>query len=210
MPVWPEPDGALEFGVGTGRVALPLSHRGIRVTGVELSPAMIAVLEQDGEGGVEVVSGDFVTTRVDGPFSLVYLVRNTVTNVITLDEQVETFRNAASHLLPGRHFLIENYVPRLQRLPPGESTGVFAATREHVGFEENDVAAQIAVSHHYWIVDGELRTFSSPHRPVWPSELDLMARLAGMELSQRWGDWHRSPFTSESTSHVSVWRKPQR
>ena len=199
---------ALELGIGTGRIALPLSRRGIRVHGIELSPAMVAELRaQEGASMIGVTVGDFATARVDGSFSLAYLLRNTITNLTTQDEQVECFRNVAAHLESDGCFVIENYIPSLQRLPPGETRHVFTATPAHLGFEEYDVSAQIAVSHHYWVIDGELRTFSSPHRYLWPSELDLMARLAGMTLQERWGNWHREPFTSESRGHVSVWTK---
>jgi SAM-dependent methyltransferase len=202
---------ALEFGIGTGRIAVPLSRRGVDVQGIELSPAMVAQLRaHPGGSDVGVTIGDFATATVGGSFALVYLLRNTITNLTTQDEQVQAFRNAAAHLQPGGCFVIENYIPQLRRLPPGETTHVFTATPGHLGFEEYDVAAQIAVSHHYWTIEGRLRTFSSPHRYVWPSELDLMARLAGLSLRERWADWNRARFTSESRGHVSVWEKPPR
>ncbi|HEY3842990.1 MAG TPA: class I SAM-dependent methyltransferase [Acidimicrobiales bacterium] len=197
---------ALELGIGTGRLALPLSRRGVRVHGIDLSPAMIAELEtKPGAGDIGVTIGDFATTKVDGTFTLAYLVRNTIMNLTTQDEQVECFRNVAAHLDPGGSFVIEVIVPQLQRLPPGETIRPFVRTPTHLGFEEFDVANQIAFSHHYWMLNGEFDTFSAPFRYVWPSELDLMARLAGMTLLERWSDWHRAPFTSESQSHVSVW-----
>jgi SAM-dependent methyltransferase len=200
---------ALEFGIGTGRIALPLRRRGVRVHGIELSDAMVARLRaQPGGSDVGVTTGDFASVTVGDAFRVVYLVRNTITNLTSQDEQVAAFRNAAAQLAPGGCFVIENYVPALQRLPPGETVHVFAASPEHLGFEDYDVAAQIAISHHYWVIDGQLKTFSSPHRYVWPSELDLMARLAGMSLRERWGDWNRAPFTGRSRSHVSVWEKP--
>jgi SAM-dependent methyltransferase len=199
---------ALELGVGTGRIALPLSRRGIRVHGIELSPAMIERLRaESGADSVGVTIGDFATTRVDGTFTLAYLVRNTITNLTSQDEQVDCFRNVAAHLEPGGRFVIEVYIPELRRLPPGETIHVFRATSTHLGFEEYDVAKQIAVSHHYWVIDGQLETFSTPHRFVWPTELDLMARIAGMTLRERWSGWTREPFTSDSRSHVSVWEK---
>jgi SAM-dependent methyltransferase len=199
---------ALELGIGTGRVALPLSRRGIRVHGIELSPAMVAQLRaQPDASEIGVTVSDFATTSVDGTFGLAYLVRNTITNLTTQDEQVACFRNVAAHLESGGYFVIENYIPALRRLPPGETRHVFAATPAHVGYEEYDLATQIAISHHVWVIDGRLEARSSPHRYVWPSELDLMARLAGMTLRERWGDWHREPFTSESRNHVSVWQK---
>jgi SAM-dependent methyltransferase len=199
---------ALELGIGTGRIALPLSRRGVRVHGIELSAAMVAQLRaKPGAQSIGVTVGDFATTGPGGTFQLAYLVRNTITNLTTQDEQVECFRNVAAHLEPGGYFVIEVYVPELRRLPPGQTIHPFTVTPAHLGFEEYDVASQIAFSHHYWVVDGRLETRSSPHRYVWPSELDLMARLAGMTLRQRWADWKREPFTSDSTSHISVWQK---
>jgi SAM-dependent methyltransferase len=203
---------ALELGIGSGRVALPLRRRGVRVHGIELSRAMVARLkDQPGAADIEVTIGDFatraLTSAVKETFTLAYLVRNTITNLTTADEQVACFRNAAAHLAPGGCFVIENYIPELQRLPPGETVHVFAATPDHLGFEEYDVARQLAYSHHYWVVDGRLRTFSTPHRYLWPSELDLMARLAGLTLRERWSGWRREPFTSDSRSHISVWAK---
>ncbi|MFC6083879.1 class I SAM-dependent DNA methyltransferase [Sphaerisporangium aureirubrum] len=200
---------ALELGVGTGRIALPLSGRGIRVHGIDLSAPMVARMrEKPGAERVGVTIGDFATTRVQGAFTLAYLVRNTITNLTTQDEQVECFRNAAAHLEPGGCFVVEVYVPALRSLPPGETIHPFTVTPEHLGFEEYDIASQIAYSHHYWVVDRRLETRSSPHRYVWPSELDLMARLAGMRLRERWAGWKREPFTGDSTGHVSVWEKP--
>ena len=200
---------ALEMGVGTGRIAIPLSRRNVPVHGIELSPAMVTQLRaQPGGSAIGVTTGDFATVAVPSRFALVYLVRNTITNLTSQDEQVQAFRNAAAHLRPGGCFVIENYIPDLRRLPPGETVRVFTATPGHLGYEDYDVASQIAVSHHYWTLEGRLTTFSSPHRYVWPSELDLMARLAGMALRERWSDWHQAPFTSESRGHVSVWVKP--
>jgi SAM-dependent methyltransferase len=199
---------ALEFGAGTGRIAVPLSRRGVRVHGIEMSPAMAVRLRGQPDGpAVGVTVGDFAHATVGATFRLVYLLRNTITNLTTQDEQVDAFRNAAAHLEPGGCFVIENYVPELRRLPPGETRHVFTATPTHVGYEEYDPAAQLAVSHHHWVIDGELRTFVSPHRFVWPAELDLMARLAGLTLCERWDNWRREPFTSDSRNHISVWKK---
>jgi SAM-dependent methyltransferase len=199
---------ALELGIGTGRVALPLSQRGIRVHGIELSPAMAARLRaKPGADKVGVTIGDFAATRVGGTFRLAYLVRNTIENLTTQDAQVACFRNVAAHLEPGGCFVIEVGVPQLQRLPPGETVRPFTVTATHVGFDEYDVATQGLVSHHYWITGGRAETLSMPFRYVWPAELDLMARLAGMTLRGRWADWHRQPFTSDSRSHISVWEK---
>ena len=199
---------ALELGIGTGRLALPLSRRGIRVHGIELSPAMAARLRAEPEAdGIGVTIGDFVSATVSGTFGLAYLVRNTIMNLTTQDAQVECFRNAAGHLEPGGCFVIEVIVPELQRLPPGETVRAFTVTPRHLGFDEYDVASQGVISHHYWVDNGEFETFSAPFRYVWPSELDLMARLAGMTLRERWSDWNREPFTSDSMSHISVWQK---
>ena len=200
---------ALELGIGTGRLAIPLSQRGVRVHGIDLSPDMVAQLQaQPGTDDIGVTIGDFATTRVAGTFKLAYLVRNTIMNLTSQDEQVACFGNVAAQLEPGGCFVIEVGVPGLQRLPPGETVQAFTVTPTHLGFEEFDVARQIAFSHHYWVVDGQLETLSAPFRYVWPSELDLMARLAGMTLRERWSDWAREPFTSDSRSHVSVWEKP--
>jgi trans-aconitate methyltransferase len=200
---------ALELGIGTGRIALPLSQRGVRVHGIDLSPAMVTQLQtKPGSDEIGVTIGDFATTSVGGAFRLAYLVFNTIMNLTTQDEQVACFRNVASQLEPGGCFVIEVMVPELQRLPPGETVRAFTVTPTHLGFDEYDVAAQAVVSHHYWVVDGHLETFSAPFRYVWPSELDLMARLAGLTLRERWSDWHRAPFTSDSRQHISVWEKP--
>jgi len=200
---------ALELGIGAGRIAIPLSQRGVRVHGIELSPAMVAQLHaKPGSDEIGVTIGDMATTRTAGAFSLAYLVRNTIMNLTTQDEQVECFRNVAAQLEPGGCFVIEVIVPALQGLPSGETIRPFTVTPTHLGFDEFvDIAAQISFSHHYWVIDGALETFSAPFRYVWPSELDLMARLAGMTLRERWSSWSREPFTSESTSHVSVWER---
>ena len=169
---------------------------------------MYAVMQaKSGADRVDVTLGDFATTRVEGTFEVAYLVRNTITNLTTQEEQVACFLNVAAHLEPGGCFVIENYIPDLQRLPPGETIHVFTRTPEHLGFEEYDVAAQIGISHHYWMIEGKVEARSGAHRYVWPSELDLMARLAGMTLRERWNDWRRNAFTSESRGHISVWEK---
>jgi hypothetical protein len=200
---------ALEFGIGTGRIAVPLAGRGVRVHGIDLSEAMVARLRaKPGADGIGVTIGDFATATVDGRFSVVYLVANTIMNLTTQDEQVACFGNAAAHLEPGGCFVIEVLVPALQRLPPGETYQPFDVGPTHLGFDEYDVARQGLVSHHLWIAGGEVDVFAAPFRYVWPSELDLMARLAGMTLRERWNDWGRAPFTSDSRQHVSVWQKP--
>jgi len=196
-------DGAaLELGVGTGRIALPLAQRGIRVHGIDLSEAMVAKLrEKPGGDEIPVAIGDFATTRVEGTFSLAYLVFNTINNLTTQDAQVACFENVASHLGPGGCFVIEVGVPGRGPL------SVFALGDTHVGVDERDAASQRLVSHHFMLVDGRWERRSIPFRYVWPSELDLMARLAGMSLRERWSGWKREPFTSNSTKHVSVWEK---
>ncbi len=199
---------ALELGIGTGRLALPLSRRGVRVHGIELSPAMVAQLQaKPGADDIGVTIGDFATTRVSGAFRLAYLVYNTIENLTTQDEQVQCFQNVAAQLEPGGCFVIEVEVPALQRLPLGETVRAFHVSPTRLGFDEYDIAAQGLVSHHYQVGDNQLGVFSQPFRYVWPSELDLMARLAGMSLRERWSGWKREPFTSDSRSHVSVWEK---
>jgi SAM-dependent methyltransferase len=194
---------ALELGIGTGRLALPLGQRGIRVHGIELSPAMVAHLRaKPGAGSIGVTIGDFTTAKVSGTFGLAYLVRNTIMNVTTQDGQVECFRNVAAHLDPGGCFVIEVIVPDLQRLPPGETIRAFTVTPQHLGFDEYDIAAQRLISHHYWMGNGEVETFFAPFRYVWPAELDLMARLAGMTLRERWSGWTHELFVSDSRSHI--------
>ena len=200
---------ALELGVGTGRIALPLAQRGISVHGIELSRAMAARLKaKPGADGVGVTIGDFSSTRVEGSFRLVYVLVNTIMNLTSQEAQVACFRNVAAHLEAGGCFLIEVLVPDLQRLPPGETHRVFTAKERHWGIDEIDVARQGLISHHFLTVDGRLERRSIPFRYVWPSELDLMAQLAGMRLRDRWSDWNREPFTSESRKHVSVWEMP--
>jgi SAM-dependent methyltransferase len=199
----------LEFAIGTGRIAVPLARRGVDVAGIDLSRAMVARLREKPDGAdIDVTIGDIATTRVDGSFSLVYLVYNTIGNLTAQEQQVACFRNAAAHLAPGGCFVIEVGTPDLQRLPPGETFVVFDAGDRHWGIDEYDVARQGLVSHHFDLVDGRYERLSMPFRYVWPSELDLMAQLAGMTLRERWGGWNGEPFTGDSRSHVSVWEKP--
>lgn len=232
---------ALEFAIGTGRVALPLSERGVPVSGIELSVPMLDVLaRKPGADRIEVTVGDMATARAPGrgddppgarrtdrsptsdspgAFGLVYLVFNTITNLLGQDEQVACFENAAAHLVAGGYFLIETIVPDLRRLPPGERHVVFDRSPGHAGIDEYDTVAQLLVSHHYTVDAngdgrhdraGTGRVSSSQHRYAWPAEYDLMARIAGLELRHRWADWHRNPFTADSTSHVSVWQRSAR
>ena len=176
--------------------------------GIDLSEAMVARLRaKPGAESIAVTIGDFATTRVEGAFSLAYLVFNTINNLTTQDEQVACFENVAAHLEPGGCFVIEVGVPQLRRLPPGDTFVAFDVSPTHLGFDEYDVVSQGLVSHHYSLVDGKWEVRSIPFRYVWPAELDLMARIAGMRLRERWGGWNREPFTSESTTHVSVWQK---
>ena len=206
-------DGAaLELAVGTGRVALPLAARGVPVSGIDLSTAMVERLRaKDGAEDLDVTIGDMATSRVAGSFRLVYLVFNTIGNLTTQDEQVACFGNAAAHLEPGGCFVVEVGVPALRRLPPGDDAHVFAHAPGYVGYDRyTDLVAQQATSHHFTAVGADVHEARTPFRFVWPSELDLMARLAGLSLRHRWADWDRSPFTADSPSHVSVWQKPGR
>src|SRR5690349_11612332 len=202
---------ALEFAVGTGRVAVPLAARGVPVTGIELSRAMIDRLRAKAdEAAIPVVVGDMATATAPGEYTLVYLVYNTISNLLRQDQQVACFRNAARHLAPGGCFVIELGVPGLRRLPPGQQASVFRSEPGYVGLETYDVVHQQTVSHHFWFSDDgrQARVFRSPHRYIWPAELDLMAALAGLELRSRHADWRGAEFTAESPSHVSVYRKP--
>jgi SAM-dependent methyltransferase len=199
---------ALEFGVGTGRVALPLARAGVPVHGIDMSRAMVERMRaKPGGDAIGVTIGDFATARADGEFTVAYLVYNTINNLLTQDAQVDCFRNAAAHLVPGGCFVIEVGVPALRSLPPGQDAVPFHVGPDRLGFDTYDVATQGMRSHHVRIVDGRPSHLSIPFRYVWPAELDLMARLAGMRLRHRWEDWDRRPFTSESTRHVSVWEK---
>ena len=200
---------ALELGIGTGRIALPLAQRGVAVHGIELSKAMAARLRaKPGGEAIGVTIGDFATTNVDGTFSLAYLVFNTIGNLTTQEAQVACFQNVATHLEPGGRFVIEVGIPELRRLPPGETMRVFDASPTHWGIDEYDVANQGLISHHFELVDWHFELHSLPFRYTWPAELDLMAQLGGMRLRERWSGWKREPFTSESRKHVSVWEKP--
>jgi SAM-dependent methyltransferase len=205
---------ALEFAVGTGRVAVPLADRGVPVTGIELSRPMVDRLrEKADENAVQVVVGDMITARAPGEYALVYLVYNTISNLLTQEEQVECFRNAARHLVPGGRFVVELWVPQLRTLPPGQQATVFRAAPGYVGLDTYDVLTQQVVSHHVRFDPNaggatQARLFRSPHRYVWPSELDLMAQLTGFALERRTADWAGAPFTAESPSHVSVYRLP--
>ena len=200
---------ALELGIGTGRIALPLAQRGVPVHGIELSRAMTARMQaKPGGDEIDVTIGDFATASVAGTFSLAYLVYNTIMNLTTQAAQVACFLNVAAHLEPGGCFVIEVGVPGLRRLPPGETMQVFHVSETGWGFDEYDVANQGLISHHFTIVDGRVERNSVPFRYAWPSELDLMAEMAGMTLRDRWSGWQREPFTGESRTHVSVWEKP--
>jgi SAM-dependent methyltransferase len=204
------PGPALELAVGTGRVAIPLAARGVSVTGIELSQPMVDQLRRKvSEERLPVATGDMATTTVPGRFSLVYVVWNSLGNLRTQDEQVQCFRNAARHLSPGGRFVVELWVPGVRRFPPGQAAVPYEVTDRHVGLDTYDMVTQQGTSHHYWrLDDGSTRYGYSNFRYIWPAECDLMARLAGLELEQRVADWDRSPFTSDSESHVSVWRKP--
>jgi len=199
---------ALELAIGTGRVAVPLAERGVPVTGIELSQPMVDVLRTKvDEATIPVVMGDMATVRAPGRFSLVYLVFNTISNLLTQGEQVECFRNAARHLAPGGRFVIELWVPQLRVLPPGVGATVWHDEPGYLGIDTYDVLEQRVVSHHVRFGEGsDAQLFRSPHRYVWPAELDLMGRLAGFELESRHADWSGAAFTAESASHVSVYR----
>ena len=198
---------ALELGIGTGRIALPLAQRGVEVHGIDLSESMVARLRAKPSGeDVHVTIGDFATTNVDGSFALAYVVFNTIMNLTTQEAQVACFRNVAAHLEPGGCFVVEVMIPELQRLPPGETFRVFSAANATRGIDEYDVANQGLISHHLELVGDKVERVSMPFRYAFPAEYDLMAQLAGMTL-RGVGRWKREPFTSDSDKHVSVWEK---
>jgi len=200
---------ALEFGVGIGRIALPLAERGVAVKGIDLSLPMVKELKKKpGSQDIEVAIGDFATMRLAGSFAVVYLVFNTIMNLTTQPDQVACFANAAAHLEAGGRFVIEVGIPDLRSLPPGQSSVVFRSDETGWGIDEYDVARQGLISHHLRIKDRHVDQFSIPFRYVWPAELDLMAEMAGMSLTERYEDWNHQPFNSESRRHVSVWQKP--
>src|SRR5215469_5006277 len=200
---------ALELGIGTGRIALPLARRGVPVHGIDLSRAMVARLRaKPGGDAIGVTFGDFATATVRQTFSLAYLVFNTIMNLTTQDAQVACFRNVAAHLEPGGCFLIEVMVPDLRRLPPGQNAVPFRTDPGRCAFDLYDTATQEMSSNYFEVVDGRGEFTRYPFRYVWPAELDLMAKLAAMRLRERWGGWAREPFTSESTKHISIWEKP--
>jgi len=200
---------ALELGIGTGRIALPLAARGVPVHGIELSRAMVARLRaKPGGAQIGVTIGDFATARAEGTFTLAYLVFNTIMNLTTQEAQVACFRNVAAHLAPGGCFVIEVHVPQLRRLPPGQNAVPFHVSPTRWAFDVYDTATQAMSSNYIEVEGGRGKHTSFPFRYVWPAELDLMAQLAGMRLRERWGGWRREPFTSESDQHVSIWEKP--
>jgi SAM-dependent methyltransferase len=199
---------ALEFGIGTGRVALPLSQRGVQVHGIDISADMLQLLHcKPGSNAINTTVGDFAEMTVGNDFSLVYVVFNSISNLLEQSEWVESFRNAARHLASGGCFVVELWIPDLRRFPPGAAALPFQITPHHLGFDTLDIATQHGTSHHYLFVDGQVARFDSPFRYAWPAELDLMADLAGMRRRERWGDWDRSPYTSESPKHISVWQR---
>ena len=208
-----EGGAALEFAIGTGRIAVPLAAQGVSVTGIELSADMLTLMRsKPGASNIAAVEGDMAVTLVEGDFSLVYLVFNTITNLTSQDEQVACFENAARHLRPGGRFVIENGVPALRQLPPSSLGVPFALTDDYIGIDDfiDRTHKQISRSRHFTRRgDGSFVEFTAPFRYVWPAELDLMARIAGMTLEYRWAWWDRSPFTGESPLHVSVWRLPE-
>ncbi|WP_108839423.1 class I SAM-dependent methyltransferase [Tateyamaria sp. Alg231-49] len=198
----------LELAIGTGRIAIPLAERGVQIKGIELSAAMVRKLREKETGPpIEVAIGDMTSTQVQGTFSLVYLVFNTIDNLTSQQAQVACFKNAARHLGQGGRFIIETLVPPIQKIPFGEERLAFASSPDHFGIDEFDVASQNYTSNHVWMKDRRHMHQSIPFRYVWPSELDLMAQMAGMDLEYRWSDWDRSPFDRMSTKHISVWKK---
>lgn len=198
----------LEFAIGTGRIALPMVQKGVRIKGIELSKPMVEKLREKEAGPpIEVAIGDMTSTHVMGDFSLVFLVFNTIDNLTTQEAQIACFENAARHLKTGGRFVVETLVPPIQKIPFGETQRAFASDSHHFGVDDFDIVSQTYTSNHVWMEGGHHTHFSIPFRYAWPSELDLMARMAGLDLELRWSDWDRAPFDRKSTKHVSVWKK---
>jgi hypothetical protein len=201
----------LEFAIGTGRIALPLAARGCTVKGIELSEAMVTEMRKKETGSqLEVTIGDMTSVCIDEAFSLVFLVFNTIDNLVTQESQLDCFRNAAAHLETDGRFVVETLVPPLQRLPFGESKLAFACSPEKLGIDDFDVVTQNYTSNHVWIENGQQKRLTIPFRYAWPSELDLMAQFCGFELEHRWENWKKAPFTKLSRQHISVWKKTSR
>jgi SAM-dependent methyltransferase len=199
----------LEFAIGTGRVALPLRAKGVGVDGIEYSPDMVQQLrKKPGGADVTVVIGDMASATTGRQYALVFLVFNTIMNLTTQKLQVDCFRNAAKHLQPGGKFVVEVMVPALRSFPPGAVAVPFDVSKSHLGFDTYEPAEQRLSSHHVQIAaDGRATYHVHPFRYVWPSELDLMAELAGLRLQSRHADWHGNAFADDSRQHVSVWQK---
>ena len=199
---------ALEFGIGTGRIALPLTDRGVIVHGIEMSRAMVAKLVEKPKGAeIPVTIGDFATAATGESYSIVFLLFNTIMNLTTQAAQVDCFRNAAAHLEPGGHFVVEVMVPQLRELSTSRRCHVFGVSEKKWGIDEYDTSTQSVITHHLKFTNGKIERSSVPFRYVWPGELDLMAQIAGMTLSGRWENWRKDAFTNESHSHISVWEK---
>jgi SAM-dependent methyltransferase len=201
----------LELGIGTGMVALPLAARGVEVHGIDASPEMVAALRaKPGGDGLPVTMGDFAEVNVEGEFSLVYVVYNTLFALQTQEEQVRCFRNVAARLKPGGAFVVEAFVPDLAQLSAGRGVRLLHMTDERVGIKifQHDPVAQKLKSRHVVFDETGSRLFPVEVRYAWPSELDLMAQLAGLRLRARWGDWRRGGFDAKSEKHVSVYERP--
>ena len=200
---------ALEFAIGTGRIALPLAERGIDVHGLELSPHMVERLHaKPGGADLPVTVGDMASTHVEGQFRLVYLVYNTIFNLLTQDDQVACFQNAARHLTDDGAFLVETAVPSAWIDPPNYVKPEWIAA-DAVGFDvaRYDPVTQILDENHVRLTAEGISFSPIVCRLAWPAELDLMARIAGLTLTERWGGWHKQPFTADSQLHVSVYRR---
>jgi SAM-dependent methyltransferase len=200
---------ALELGIGTGRFALPLSAKNVEVHGIDAAPSMIARLrEKEGAERLTVTEGSFADVPVEGEFALIYIVFNTFFALSSQDEQVRCFRNVAAHLARDGCFAIEAFVPDLSRFNGNQVNWATKVTAEEVQLDvgQHEPAEQRVNSQKVVITDGSVRLYPVQIRYVWPSELDLMAQLAGLRLHERWGSWKREPFTSESKHHISLYR----
>jgi SAM-dependent methyltransferase len=201
---------ALELGIGTGRIAIPLAMKGIDVSGIDASEAMVAKLHaKSGGSNISVTTGSFADLNVEGDFSLIYVVFNTFFGLLTQEEQVLCFCNVAKHLKEDGCFLIEAFVPDMTRFTKGQNVNAIAVSSDGVNLEvtRHDAAGQRVNSQHIVITEYGIRLYPVQLRYAWPSELDLMAQIAGLRLSHRWSNWRRDPFTSESGKHISIYSR---
>ena len=197
----------LEFAVGTGRIAIPLSKRGFQLWGMDDSKKMLEVLsKKEGNQNVHIVYGDMSKTKLDKQFDMVYLIFNGITYLLDLEKQVDCFQNAANHLKPGGIFVIETFIPRIDQIVK-DDIAPYALEEEYLGFDKYDRINQIVTSYQYNLASKDTESYQTKHRYLWPSELELMGKLTGFELLHKWENWEEEPLTSTSEDCIMVWKK---